>query len=167
MIAVPEPWVSEITDLRLALGDEQAAQVPAHVTLLPPVPVAPCDRTRIIRHLRAVARRQVPFRISIGGGGSFRPVTSVAYIDVREGADVCAHLAEDVRCGPLDQELRFPYHPHVTLAQEVDDEPLRRAQVLAQRFHASWIVPGFRLDRVDASGRYSSMALFDFEGRGE
>ncbi|MDU1430850.1 MAG: 2'-5' RNA ligase family protein, partial [Actinomyces sp.] len=28
---------------------------------------------------------------------------------------------------------------------------------------ASWMVPGFRLDRVDENGVYSSMALFDFE----
>ena len=31
---------------------------------------------------------------------------------------------------------------------------------------ASWIVPGFRLDRIDPSGIYSSMALFDFDAFG-
>ena len=39
VIAIPEPWVSELTDLRLRLGDLQGSRVPAHITLMPPVPV--------------------------------------------------------------------------------------------------------------------------------
>jgi 2'-5' RNA ligase len=120
------------------------------------------DRTRVIRHLRSVAQRHHHFRLTLHGTGSFRPLTQVAYLSVAEGAQECRLLADDVRTGPLDRPLRFPYHPHVTLAQGVDDPALDLALELGADFEASWIVPGFRLDRVDESGMYSSMALFDF-----
>ena len=83
-----------------------------------------------------------------------------------EGAADCADLAEEIRSGPLDHEARFPYHPHVTLAQDVDDIALDLALDIGATVKASWIVPGFRLDRIDPSGIYSSMALFDFDASG-
>jgi len=83
-----------------------------------------------------------------------------------EGADACIDIAEEIRSGPLDHETRFPYHPHVTLAQDVDDIALDLALDIGATVKASWIVPGFRLDRIDPSGIYSSMALFDFDASG-
>ena len=80
-----------------------------------------------------------------------------------EGAADCVDLAEEIRSGPLDHDTRFPYHPHVTLAQDVDDVTLDLALDIGTTIEASWIVPGFRLDRIDPSGIYSSMALFDFD----
>lgn len=163
VVAIPEPWVTQLTELRLNLGDLQGALVPAHITILPPVSVPREDRTRVIRHLRSVAQRHHPFRLTLRGADSFRPTTQVAYVSVDEGAPECRILADDVRTGPLDRPLRFPYHPHVTLAQGVEDPAIDLALELGADFEASWIVPGFRLDRVDEAGRYSSMALFDFE----
>lgn len=163
VIALPEPWVTDLTDLRLGLGDVQGSRVPAHVTVLPPVPVPVGRRTDIIRHLRSVAQRHNPFRITLRGASTFRPASQVAYVTLTEGARECSMLADDVRTGPLDQPLRYPYHPHVTLAQDVDDPAIDLAVAVCEGFEATWIVPGFRLDRVDSSGRYSSMALFDFE----
>ena len=75
-------------------------------------------------------------------------------------------VAEEIRSGPLDHDTRFPYHPHVTLAQDVDDIALDLALDIGATVEASWIVPGFRLDRIDPSGIYSSMALFDFDASG-
>jgi 2'-5' RNA ligase len=36
-------------------------------------------------------------------------------------------LERVLRAGPLAQELSFPYHPHVTVAQDVPDAELDRA----------------------------------------
>ena len=154
VIAIPEPWVSELTDLRLRLGDLQGSRVPAHITLMPPVPVATESRGEVIEHLSAIARRSRPFRVALRGADCFRPLSPVAFL----------HLAESIRSGPLDYEPRFPYHPHVTLAQGVGDPVLDLAIDIGSSFEASWVVPGFRLDRLDPSGAYSSMAIFDFEG---
>ncbi|WP_022867624.1 2'-5' RNA ligase family protein [Schaalia vaccimaxillae] len=161
VIAIPEPWVTQLTDLRLNLGDLQGSMVPAHITLVPPIAVPTEERTEVIRHLRSIAQQYSPFRMTLKGTDSFRPISQVAFLNVDEGADMCHSLAEDLRSGPLDFELRFPFHPHVTLAQDVDEPALDLALDLASNFEASWMVPGFRLDRVDENGMYSSMAIFD------
>ena len=83
-----------------------------------------------------------------------------------EGANACTDIAEEIRSGPLDHEARFPYHPHVTLAQDVDDVALDLALDIGATVEASWIVPGFRLDRIYPSGIYASIALFDFDASG-
>lgn len=164
VIAIPEPWVSELTDLRLRLGDLQGSRVPAHITLMPPVPVATESRGEVIEHLSAIARRSRPFRVALRGADCFRPLSPVAFLNLAEGGRSCSDLAESIRSGPLDYEPRFPYHPHVTLAQGVGDPVLDLAIDIGSSFEASWVVPGFRLDRLDPSGVYSSMAIFDFEG---
>ena len=40
VVAIPEPWVTQLTDLRLRLGDLAGSRIPAHITLMPPTPVA-------------------------------------------------------------------------------------------------------------------------------
>ena len=36
VVAIPEPWVTQLTDLRLRLGDLAGSRIPAHITLMPP-----------------------------------------------------------------------------------------------------------------------------------
>ena len=163
LIAIPEPWVSELTELRKSLGDAQGRRVPAHITLLPPTPVDKEMREAIVLHLRSVAEKHHPFQITLSGAGSFLPTSPVAFLNVSEGADECQALAEDIRSGPLDIPLRFPYHPHATLAQNVDEATVRDAMERAEDYSATWLVPGFRLDRVETSGIYTSVALIDLE----
>ncbi len=124
VVAIPEPWVSHLTDLRLRLGDLAGSRIPAHITLMPPTPVARDARADVIDHLRAIAARHAPFRITLSGTDSFRPISNVAFMTLTEGANACTDIAEEIRSGPLDHEARFPYHPHVTLAQDVDDVAL-------------------------------------------
>ena len=166
VVAIPEPWVSHLTDLRLRLGDLAGSRIPAHITLMPPTPVARDARADVIDHLRAIAARHAPFRITLSGTDSFRPISNVAFMTLTEGANACADIAEEIRSGPLDHEARFPYHPHVTLAQDVDDVTLDLALDIGATVETSWIVPGFRLDRIYPSGIYSSIALFDFDASG-
>ncbi len=162
VVAVPEPWVSQITEARLALGDPAAANVPAHVTIMPPLAVPQDDREVVFDHLRKVAKRHNPFKITVRGSGSFLPVSPVVFLNVVGGARECADLADDVRSGPLEYNLRFPYHAHITLAQGVSEPRLDAALKLGEGFEASWVVPGFRLDKLEADGSYTSVALFDF-----
>lgn len=163
VIAIPEPWVSQLTELRVKLGDLQGSRVPAHITILPPTPFPTDQRPQVIRHLREVAKHHRPFRITLQGADSFRPISPVAFLRLANGARECVGLADEVRTGPLDVPLRFPYHPHVTLVQDVEESAFELALDIGADFEASWLVPGFRLDRVDANGMYSTMAIFDFE----
>lgn len=162
LIAIPEPWVSKITAARLELGDDAAQNVPAHITLIPPVAVKKDQQAEAIEYLQSVAASFRPFRVRIGGVGSFLPTSPVAYLEVQEGAPECAELADALRAGPLNYSPRFPYHPHVTLAQGITEEDIPRIVEVGETLRAEWVAQGFRLDSVDPSGIYNSKALIDF-----
>lgn len=162
VIAVPEPWMSELTAWRLEFGDEHGNHTPAHITLLPPTAIKKDHRADVAEHLQKIAAAHRPFKISLRGTGTFRPISPVVYIDVVAGNRDLIELENDVRTGILDVPTRFDYHPHVTIAQQVSDERLDRAEMTCANFEAQWTVQGFRLDRVTPDGSYLSQALFNF-----
>lgn len=162
LIAIPEPWVTELTDARREFGDPAADRVPAHITLVPPTAVAVEEREALIVHLQKVASYFGPYRVTLSGTDTFLPVSPVAFLNLIQGGPECAALADELRSGPLDFTPRFPYHPHVTLAQGLTTDKLIAAQDLWSDFRASWIAPGFRVDTIDEQGVYSTRAIFDF-----
>ncbi|MFG1610737.1 2'-5' RNA ligase family protein [Actinoplanes sp. NPDC049265] len=119
-IDIPEPWGSELTRRRGEAGDPQAAFTPAHVTLLGPTEVPTELLPTVEEHLSAVAAGQPPFTIHLRGTGTFRPVTEVVFVTLAQGISECELLAEAIRSAHgLQRDSRFPYHPHVTVAQDV------------------------------------------------
>ncbi|WP_310964490.1 2'-5' RNA ligase family protein [Nocardioides terrisoli] len=126
-IAVPDPHGSLLQDYRVALGDESARLIPTHVTLLPPYEVADEDLPGIVEHLESIASESAPFTLHLRGTGTFRPISPVVFVVVVEGISQCEQLTARVRTGPLAADLRFPYHPHVTVAHDVEDALLDRA----------------------------------------
>lgn len=126
-IAVPEPYATELRDLRASFGDPQADTVPTHLTLLPPQPLAQSRLADTRRYLDDVAGRHRPFAINLRGSGTFRPISPVVFVTVAEGIADCELLAESVCAGPLGCRPRFPYHPHVTVAHHLADDDLDRA----------------------------------------
>ena len=54
-------------------------------------------------------------------------MSPVVFVNLVEGISQCELLQERVRTGPLNRPLRFPYHPHVTVAHDLDDDSLDRA----------------------------------------
>ena len=143
-VAVPEPWASELQDYRLRIGDPTASGVPSHITLLPPVEMD-SGLTEIENHLEQAAGRHQRFRVHLRGTGTFRPVSPVVFIALAEGISQCEQLADDVRHGPLALELRFPYHPHVTVAHHLADDALDRAFDDLGDFECSFDVAEFHL----------------------
>jgi 2'-5' RNA ligase len=126
-IAVPDPHGRRLQDYRVELGDESARLIPTHVTLLPPTEVDADAFGEIGAHLARVASEVAPFGMHLRGTGTFRPVSPVVFIGVVEGISQCEQLTALVRTGPLRTDLRFPYHPHVTVAHELSEEQLDRA----------------------------------------
>ncbi len=143
-IAIPEPWATELEEYRLGIGDPTASGVPSHITLIPPLEVEG-SLTEIEAHLDRVARQHSSFRVHLRGTGTFRPVSPVVFIGLAEGISQCEQLAERVRGGPLDLALRFPYHPHVTVAHHLGDDELDRAFDDLARFECSFGVVDFHL----------------------
>jgi 2'-5' RNA ligase len=123
-IPIPEPFGSELQKYRSEFGDPMALSIPTHVTLLPPTQVADTELAVVDQHLLDVATRFPSFRIRLRGTATFRPISPVVFVPLAEGISSCEVLQSQVRSGPLDMALRFPYHPHVTVAHDLDRESL-------------------------------------------
>ena len=126
-IAVPEPFGTRLQDYRSGLGDETAGGIPTHITLVPPTEVDAALMPEVEQHLAEASALLPAFDIHLRGTGTFRPVSPVVFVTVVEGISACEQLAFAVRRGPLETELAFPYHPHVTVAHHLDDAALDRA----------------------------------------
>jgi 2'-5' RNA ligase len=127
VVPVPEPWAQLFVDWRTKVGDPQARLVPPHVTLLPPTEVPAADRAAVAEHLADVARAHPAFTMHLAGTGTFSPVSDVVFVTVARGIGDCELIATDVRRGPLDRQLAYPYHPHVTVAHDVAPDMLELA----------------------------------------
>ncbi len=142
-IPVPAPWADEVRRVRMAVGDEQARSIPTHITLMPPLTMARDVRSLVADHLSAAAAAVRPFVVELRGTETFRPVSQVVYAPLVQGAEECAALERHVHAGPLAMELPFPYHPHVTLAQNVPVGSLDRAMQEMADFAATFTVDHF------------------------
>jgi len=143
-IPVPEPYGSVLQHARARFGDPLAAETPPHVTLLGPTVVEPAELAEISTHLARVSTSTGPFVIHLRGTGSFRPISPVVFMQVVQGSAECERLESTVRSGPLSQDLRFGYHPHVTIAHQVPDKALDRAFAELANFEARFVVSGFQ-----------------------
>lgn len=126
-IAIPEPWGPQLQDYRTGLGDESAEGIPSHITLAGPIELPDDDLGSLREHLEHVASDLKPFDLRLKGTDTFRPVSPVVFVAVADGGECCAEVSDAVRSGLLDVELAFPYHPHVTVAHDLDDDLLGRA----------------------------------------
>jgi len=144
-IAVPEPFGAALQAARESFGDPLARLIPPHVTLLGPTVRAAAGMDEVGDHLAAVAARHEPFELHLRGTGTFRPVSPVVFVQVAAGIAACERLEAEVRTGVLDEPREFNYHPHVTVAHEVDDAALDVAFVGLARFDASFEVESFSL----------------------
>lgn len=144
-LAIPEPWASQLQDYRTSIGDLTAHQIPTHITLVPPTAVEFADLETIEAHLDEVARRLPAFPVHLRGTGSFLPVSSVIFVALAEGISACEALADAVRQGPLDHEPAFPYHPHVTVAHDLDEALLDKAFHELTDFECEFVVTRFHL----------------------
>jgi 2'-5' RNA ligase len=144
-IPIPDPYGTELQRWRESFGDPLASSIPTHITLLPPTPVRGGVLHDIEEHLCAVAESERPFPIRLRGTATFRPVSPVVFIALADGIGACEQVERRIRSGPLMRELRFPYHPHVTVAHDLVDDVLDRAFKELADYDARFSVRGFSL----------------------
>jgi 2'-5' RNA ligase len=161
-VGIPEPWGSQLDERRAAAGDPLAALIPAHLTLLGPTEVddSPAASAKVEEHLAAIAAEHRAFQLHLRGTGTFRPVTQVVFVAVASGIAACERLAADIRSGPLDRELRFPYHPHVTVAHDVPEPALDSIFDELAGFEARFPVDAFTLYEHGRGGRWQPQRRF-------
>jgi 2'-5' RNA ligase len=153
-IAIPQPHAQTLRHWRRQVGDPAADLIWPHVTLLPPTPVAAGDLERIEEHLTEAATKGSPFVMHLAGTGTFRPISPVVFVQIARGVADCEVLERAIRLGPLDRELDFPYHPHVTVAQDVPEAALDEAYEGLSGFVARFPVDHFVLFSRDDDRRW-------------
>lgn len=164
VLDIPQPHSTVLHAWRSRVGDPQAHVVPPHVTLLPPTPVTAADLPEIEAHLRDAATTVEPFALHLSGTGTFRPVSQVVFVQVRSGIAQCELLEKAVRRGPLERGLQYPYHPHVTIAHDVDDAGLDAAYDGMSGFVARFTVSSFALFEQRPAGGWELRRPFALGG---
>ncbi len=161
-IPVPDPHAAELTAWRADFGDPLAHAVPPHITLLPPSELPAGAAEEVRAHLRRTAALHAPFVVHLRGTATFRPVSPVVFVQLSRGISECELLQGQVRRGPLARELSFPYHPHVTVAHDVPEEALDRAELVLRDWEATFTVKGFSLYEHGADGVWRPREDFGF-----
>lgn len=160
ILGFPPEIAAELQQWRASFGDPLADVVPAHITLVTTTLTNDWEAT--LNHVREVAQNQEPFTVSIAGTGSFRPVSPVVFLNVEDGFGACVDLHEKLQRGPLERDLPFAYHPHVTVAHDVAPESLDEAETLLKNYRATFPVVSMGLYEHDADGIWQLREELDF-----
>jgi 2'-5' RNA ligase len=111
----------------------------AHVTILPPRPIS-ADPEIAIETARSLITDFAPFQIEIGEVQMFA-ATDVVYLGIARGQAELAHMHRVLNTGPLYYDEPFPYHPHITLAQDLSHEQSLELFSVARRRWAEFPHP--------------------------
>lgn len=163
-VAIPEPHASVLVGWRRRIGDSEAGKIPPHVTLLPPTELAVDQLELIEKHLSEAARTVPPFTMRLSGTGTFRPISQVVFVQVSSGIAECELLEEAVRRPPIEREVEFPYHPHVTVGHDIPDPQLDEAFDGLRDFVAQFSVDHFRMYSQDDDGAWHARRDFGLTG---
>jgi 2'-5' RNA ligase len=152
-IPIPDPYGTMLREKRADFGDPMAETVPSHVTLIPPTEVKDEELGIVCTALERASASLPPFPMRLRGTGTFRPVSPVVFVAVSQGISYTEMLANCVRRAIEAPEPTFPFHPHVTVAHNLDDASLDRAYDELSTFECQFIVNAFALyHHEDGSG---------------
>ena len=145
VIYIPGPLGVFLDDLRRELVPSYNPH--AHVSVLPPRPLSVNWETAS-QQARELADSWAPFDVQLTSIQVF-PVTDVIYIEVGSGTSELRRMHAAMNLTDLAFDEPFPYHPHVTLAQEVPHERVGEVCALAGRRWQEFQGPKvFRAERV-------------------
>jgi 2'-5' RNA ligase len=152
-LLLDRPLADEVDGLRRALGDPALGRIPAHLTLVPPVNVRRDQLYEAAARLRAAAAAVGgPIGLTLGSVSTFLPANPVIFLAVGGDMEALRRLRDAAFVSPLERNLTWPWIPHVTLADGIDEARIASALVALDRFAVVWEV-----DRVvmlqEGSGR--------------
>lgn len=129
VIYLPEPLRCFLDELRCELVPYHKPR--AHVSVLPPRPLA-VDWLVASEQVRSLMETWAPFEIELTNIDVF-PITNVIYLELGAGATELQRLHAAMNSRALEFHEPFPYHPHVTLAQELLGSDVTAAHAIARR----------------------------------
>ena len=119
----------------------------SHVTILPPRPVD-LNIDESIRQIKAEGEDSHPFTVALGSVEIF-PKSNVIYLSIRRGEHELHALNENLNSGQLEYDGPFPYHPHITLAQDLTRDEAEALAKIARKRWASYDGPrAFSVDEL-------------------
>ena len=129
VVYVPDPLARFLDDLRKELVPNCLPR--AHVTILPPRSLS-ANIDAAVQDARKRVSGFAPFVLAAGEVEIF-PTSDVIYIGITEGERELRHMYRALNDGPLAFREPFPYHPHITLAQDLQPEQVGPLYELARR----------------------------------
>ncbi|MEX0767400.1 MAG: 2'-5' RNA ligase family protein [Microthrixaceae bacterium] len=113
---LPPSAISEqIQGLRALLRDPRIADLPPHLTLIPPVNLQNDDLQDLQEALRLTASQTAPFALGLGPVASFTPATPTLHLSVTGQVEALLSFRDQLRVGPVNRPDTWPFTPHVTL----------------------------------------------------
>jgi 2'-5' RNA ligase len=142
---IPEPLGSFLSDLRTELVPHCRLQ--SHVTLLTPRPLAN-PTWALIDELRRETARLDSFEVELCQLEIF-PVTNVIYLSIGKGRDEIVRMHDALARDMFDYNEPFPFHPHITLAQEIPEDAINDVFTRACARWEAWDRPrSFPVDEL-------------------
>ncbi len=126
---IPDPLGTFLDNLRLELVPNCSPH--AHVTVLPPRPIHGCAE-EAAAELEILSRHFRGFEVELGEVEMF-PESKVVYIGLRRGEQELRSLYRELNRGAVDFREPYPYHPHITIVQNVEPEKVARMFDLASQ----------------------------------
>lgn len=150
IISLPPELAAELSARRVSYSGPDAAVVPPHITLVSGRASGSWEDAAA--HVRQVAAAGEPFMLSLRGTGTFEPLSPVIYLNVGFGAEECARLHQQLVAGPLEHLLAFDFHPHLTIAHDLDEQVMSRAKTEMAGFRAEFEVRSIGLFDQESGG---------------
>jgi hypothetical protein len=141
---LPEPLAGFIDRLRQELVP--GCSLRAHVTHLVPRPLR--DPQLASDHIRDILSRFRPFEVQLNDVEIFT-LTSVVHVTLTKGFAEMQEIHEALNTGAAQFNEPFPYHPHITLAQQISPAQVPAVFELAHYRWAGCTYPrSFLVDRT-------------------
>jgi 2'-5' RNA ligase len=142
---IPEPLAGFLDRLRQELVPNCFLR--AHVTILPPRPISSSPEAAW-ETVRTLAPSCAPFDVEMAQLEVF-PVSDVIHIDIGRGRQEMERMHDGLNVEGLKFAEPYPYHPHVTLAQDLKgDEVDELARVARIRWAECTLSKTFRVEKV-------------------
>jgi 2'-5' RNA ligase len=131
---LPDPLASFVDGLRQELVP--SCNLRAHVTILPPRPLSVGVEAGAAQ-VRAGMRDLSPFEVQVRDVGMFA-ISSVVFLGLGGGFSKLCEIHDMLSVDGLLFKEPYPYHPHVTVAQQITPEQIPGVFELARRRWAQY-----------------------------
>ncbi len=142
---IPEPLAGFLDRLRQELVPNCFLR--AHVTILPPRPISSKPEAAW-ETVRTLAPRFAPFEVEMTQLEVF-PVSDVIHIGIGRGREEMERMHDALNVDGLNYTEPYPYHPHITLAQDLKGDEVDELARVARMRWAEYAQPkSFRVEEV-------------------